>query len=279
MKIPAWLTHLVYKCLEKEPGKRFENGDTLNSYMHAQGDVAGMSGTIGANESVLAEEVERLRREKNALQQQLEEANEKVDFRNYKAEGSSLFRRESKKGRLKTNIVAGLMLLSTAALLFYFIYYRQPENNLPIQKTETKKQDKNEAALSEARDHLLNSRVAAALVIYKDLADKGVPEASFQYGNLALQGLNTSIDCSQAVGYVSNAAKENYAPAKRTLGFLYAFADDEDALKKQGYENCGYTRNVKEGAELLMEAQLSGDNDAGKLLDELNAKILSGAWK
>ncbi|MEO7444252.1 MAG: protein kinase [Ferruginibacter sp.] len=279
--IPLWLTHMIYTCLEKEPARRFKNGKELNQYIQSHATAASENVfNTSTNDEILAAEVERLRREKLLLEEQLQEASHKEAFRSFKSGATSLDKtRENKSGRWKTNIVAAIMLLVTAGLLYYFIYYRQPQDNLPIHSTENIKEDKNEGALAEARDHLLNSRIAAALVIYKNLAERDVPEANYQYGNMALQGLNTAIDCDAALAYIKSASADNYAPAKRTLGFIYAFADDEKALSRQGYRNCGFTRNVQDGATLLMEARLSGDADAGKLLEELNANIQSGAWR
>jgi serine/threonine protein kinase len=39
MEIPVWLLSMIYKCLEKDPGKRFKNGSELQEFIHL--------GTIG----------------------------------------------------------------------------------------------------------------------------------------------------------------------------------------------------------------------------------------
>jgi len=35
MQVPSWLIKLVYRCLEKEPGKRFVNGTELQEFIHS----------------------------------------------------------------------------------------------------------------------------------------------------------------------------------------------------------------------------------------------------
>jgi len=59
-------------------------------------------------------------------------------------------------------------------------------------------------------------------------------------------------------------------PAKRTLGFLYLFADSDEVLQINEYDKCEYERNVFKGSKLLSEAMLAGDTTAKRLLDDLN---------
>jgi serine/threonine-protein kinase len=68
---------------------------------------------------------------------------------------------------------------------------------------------------------------------------------------------------------VTRAGDRGYAPAKRTLGFLYIFADNKDILQISDYEGCPYTRNVFKGTRLLVEAVTAGDTTARRLLDEI----------
>ena len=67
-------------------------------------------------------------------------------------------------------------------------------------------------------------------------------------------------------------ATNGYVPAKRTLGFLYAFADDDPALFQNNYDRCNFIKNVNQGSKLLMEAMLTGDTSARRMLDDLNAQ-------
>ena len=34
MEIPVWLLSMIYKCLEKDPAKRFKNGCELQEFIH-----------------------------------------------------------------------------------------------------------------------------------------------------------------------------------------------------------------------------------------------------
>ena len=63
-----------------------------------------------------------------------------------------------------------------------------------------------------------------------------------------------------------------YVPAKRTLGFLYAFADDDPTLLQNNYDRCNFIKNVTQGSKLLMEVMLTGDTTARRMLDDLNAQ-------
>jgi len=131
-----------------------------------------------------------------------------------------------------------------------------------------------DAQLQQARSFLSNNQVKEALYIYDYLAQQEVPEAMYQWGNLALQRKNDAVSCNEGWSWVQKASDKGYIPAKRTLGFLYLFADNEQVLQINGYDMCQYERNVYKGAKLLTEAMLSGDSTAKRLLEELNrAKV------
>ena len=117
------------------------------------------------------------------------------------------------------------------------------------------------------------NEVQEALYIYNYLADQGVPEAMYHYGNLALQGLNNEVNCEQAFNFVKRASDKDFTPAKRTLGFLYLFAENEDVLQINGYDHCKYDKDYQKGSKLLVEAVADGDTTAKRLLDEINRKL------
>ncbi|GAB4092129.1 protein kinase domain-containing protein [Flaviaesturariibacter terrae] len=125
--------------------------------------------------------------------------------------------------------------------------------------------------LRDARSKLDNGQLQEALFLYQFLSGKEVPEAQFEYGNLALQGRHSALDCGQALELVMRASDKGYVPAKRTLGFLYVFADNPEALRTNGYDHCSYERNVYKGTQLLLEAAAQGDEPARKLADEIQA--------
>jgi eukaryotic-like serine/threonine-protein kinase len=134
------------------------------------------------------------------------------------------------------------------------------------------KQEDINSQLQDARTFLANNEIKEALYIYDYLAQQDVPEAMYQWGNMALQRKNDAIDCKEGWNWVQKASDKGYVPAKRTLGFLYLFADSDEILKINDYDNCQYERNVFKGTKLLTEAMFSGDTTAKRLLDELNIR-------
>ncbi len=134
------------------------------------------------------------------------------------------------------------------------------------------KQEDINSQLQDARNFLANNEIREALYIYDYLAQQEVPEAMYQWGNLALQRKNDAIDCKEGWSWIQKASDKGYVPAKRTLGFLYLFADSDEILKINDYDNCQYERNVFKGTKLLTEAMFSGDTTAKRLLDDLNMR-------
>jgi eukaryotic-like serine/threonine-protein kinase len=124
--------------------------------------------------------------------------------------------------------------------------------------------------LQDARRFMKQGQVAEAAFIYQYLSEQQVPEAMYEWGNIGLQRKTESIDCGRAYDLVKQAAEKNYAPAKRTLGLLYIFADNSEVLQINNYEQCSYERNVFKGSKLMVEAMMSGDTTAKRLVEELN---------
>jgi serine/threonine-protein kinase len=127
--------------------------------------------------------------------------------------------------------------------------------------------------LNEARHFLSNNRLAEAIATYRGLAQQQVPEAMYEYANLALQNRNNNISCTDAYNMLINAAEKNYAPAKTALGIIYIYADNEEMLQTYNYyDRCEFTKNLSRGSQLLIGAMLQGDTTAARLLDELNSR-------
>lgn len=124
--------------------------------------------------------------------------------------------------------------------------------------------------LKRAKDLVYKNQVTSALAIYKPLVDKEVPEAMFEYADLALRSKNEDISCDQAFSLMQAASSKGYAPATRTLGFLYLFAENKAVLGINDYNRCEYKRNVTKALELLKDATSRGDESAKQLLDEYN---------
>ncbi|HVG14730.1 MAG TPA: protein kinase [Chitinophagaceae bacterium] len=124
--------------------------------------------------------------------------------------------------------------------------------------------------LQKAKVFVNDNNLPEALAIYKSLSDQQVPEAMYYYGDLALRNKNAEIDCRTAIELVKNASDKKYTPAKRTLGFLYLFAENRAVLQINNYHHCTYDKDILKGSKLLMEAVLQGDSTAKKMLEELN---------
>jgi serine/threonine-protein kinase len=143
---------------------------------------------------------------------------------------------------------------------------REPDLNISSSADDVNNQ------LADARKLMNERKTKQALYIYSYLVEQKVPEAMYEYGNLGLQGRNTNIDCVKAYTLIEEASNSGYIPAKRTLGFLYIFADNQDILEINNYDNCGYKRDVYKGTKLLTESMMAGDTLAKRLIDELNIR-------
>lgn len=126
--------------------------------------------------------------------------------------------------------------------------------------------------LNEARLLINSNKFIEGVKIYGELLNAEVPEATYEYANLALQNRNRLISCEQAFNLLKKLSGNGYVPAKRTLGFLYAFADDDPTLLQNNYDRCNFIKNVTQGSKLLMEVMLTGDTTARRMLDDLNAQ-------
>jgi serine/threonine-protein kinase len=127
--------------------------------------------------------------------------------------------------------------------------------------------------LQDARMLMQGNELQEALYIYNYLASQNIPEAMYHYGNLALQGLNPEISCAEALQFIQKASDKNYTPAKRTLGFLYLFAENSDILQINGYQHCQYEKDYGKGSRLLIQAVAEGDTTAKRLLDEIDRRV------
>ena len=117
-----------------------------------------------------------------------------------------------------------------------------------------------------------DNRLSEALYIYSYLSSQGIPEAMYQYANLALQDKNPDLDCGRALLLLDSASERSYAPAMRTLGFLHIFAENKDVLGASNYDRCSYEKNVTKGIQYLIQAIRAGDSTAKSIMDDINAK-------
>jgi serine/threonine-protein kinase len=127
--------------------------------------------------------------------------------------------------------------------------------------------------LKEAKTLMDKNDVKEAVFIYSYLAKQSVPEAMYLYGNLAIQQKHMDLNCKEGLEWITKAADRGYAPAKRTLGFLYVFADNQQLLEMNDYSGCTYQRNVFKGAKLLAQAVTAGDSTAAKILRQIKLPV------
>ncbi len=307
MQVPDWLVKMIYKCLEKKPENRFADGMELHEYIWQNSiRTAGNVEVIYDQVKSLQQENKRLLHEKELLEQQLLQSQQEQNH--YPAEVltkptitpanketlKDVFEHLKKFKEPSVFSQKGLLImLSVIIATIVLVYALVKAGDQPPVKSKVASQqqlskrrvtntskptasvtnEEQNIQLNEAKQLLTNNRLPEALVAYRNLSQQQVPEAMYIYAKLALQNRNRHINCSQAFKLMTDAANTGYAPAKRTLGFLYSFADDDIALRTNYfYERCRFIKDVPTGSKLLMEATLQGDTAAVRFLDELNAK-------
>jgi eukaryotic-like serine/threonine-protein kinase len=151
------------------------------------------------------------------------------------------------------------------------------ENRAKMSKPKKLTAEEIKIKLADANELKDRNEMEEAALIYKKLADQDVAEAMFEYGKMGLQKQTSSLDCAKAYNLVKKSSDKGFAPAKRTLGFLYFFADNPEVLRINQYDNCKYERNLFAGSKLLLEAVLAGDSTAKSLVEELEINIDSSS--
>jgi serine/threonine-protein kinase len=355
MQVPEWLLKMIFKCLEKDPARRFVNGIDLNNYVLTHLGSPATSNKFATDVlNRLQEENEKLRKEKAALeaavfQYQKQSASGTLPparsrsnplwwilplliagvvawlvFFNDKEPNTQQANIENSKEPVRPRTSIGQYKVMASRAYFHnepnqaarrnawlipsndvitalderngYIYTEFTNNkgqtskgwvrksdlisleewsrrDSADQQAAKMKQDDIDAQLKDARQLLTNSEYREALYIYDYLAQQGVPEAMYQWGNLALQKKNDALDCDQGLAWVQKASDKGYAPAKRTLGFLYLFADSPEVLQMNDYEQCPQQRDVFRGSKLLLEAMAAGDSTAKRLMDQFNVTV------
>lgn len=295
LAVPEWLLTMAYICTQKKPEHRFSDGMQLHEYVWRH--TMGQTRPVEAGDeqlAVLQRENERLRREKAELQAMMESMQQSVRRQPLQepTRGIPDYAQPKKKSGGFMNLAAILIpLIALGVLVYIYFKYNNPfkepavinpqqqqEQVLKAESTQvappkiitSHKNEEVNTQLRYAATYAKQRNYEAALVIYRNLIKRQVPEAMYYYGNLALQNNNKDISCNEALAYLDKAAKAEYVPAKTTLGFLYSFADNPELLKQNGYDACVFKKDISRGSKLLMEAMLAGDSTASLLLDELN---------
>lgn len=120
--------------------------------------------------------------------------------------------------------------------------------------------------MQQARDLINQNDAESGVAIYQSLIKANIPQAMYELSNLALHDKCELLACDDAMRLLQRASDLGYAPAKRTLGFLYVFGENQNVLQVSNYDRCPHEKNVARGTKLLMEAVLAGDTSANKWL-------------
>lgn len=277
MQLPQWVFTMIYRCLEKKPENRFASGMALHDFIIQNSVAFSASGENNTQLKLLQQENKRLLEQNRNLQIELQQlrSGKKTIAINDTAETIITPKHKSSTPKIFLWILAGLFV---AAIFVYTVALdnntnlRNKGNNTNTDTLSTARQQQINTQLNNARELMRENKKNESLDIYKALSEQGIAQGMFQYANLALIGKNDRLNCNDAFELLTQASDKNYLPAKTTLGFLYAFANDETTLKQLNYySRCVFPYNVSKGAHLLMEATLQGDATAAQWLDKLNA--------
>jgi len=354
--VPKWLISMIYKCVEKNPQKRFSNGVELQEYVNLNSSLSNRQNEWSEDQvRLIQNQNQRLLEEKEQLQElvlkyqqiastlrqpgrnilpgilivlfviagviaafkffpvkkneptsetsgidsntiQAEKSRQAIGQYKVLASRAYFHNTAEKETRRVSYLIPSNDVITALEEKNGFVYTEFTNNRNQTSKGWVRKQDlislenwakrrnenKNEAKLNpadvslqlqDARTLMQSNDLQEALYIYNYLADQQVPEAMYHYGNLALQGLNKDITCEQGLQFIRKASDKNYTAAKRTLGFLYLFAENSDILQINGYNHCDYEKDYVKGSKLLIQAMAEGDTTAKRLLDEIDRKL------
>ncbi len=291
MQIPEWMFSMIYKCLEKKPEERFASGMALHDFISHNSLWTSSKKTSPEQIKLLQEENQRLLQQNRGLQQELSQykkgskksLNSSTVVSDINSESNSIVK-PKKKFFAAITFFWILLGIFVAGIFVYAIMNFTGKKNITANQHTTKTiadtiNALTQQAQSEINDKLQNAKNLItenkkdeALNIYAQLSQQNIPQAMFQYANFALQNKNSNIDCNQAFNLLTIASDKDYLPAKTALGFLYAFADNDDLMKEHSYfVRCSFSKNIYKGAQLLTQATLEGDFTAAYWLDQLNS--------
>ncbi len=291
MQIPEWMFTMIYRCLEKKPEARFASGMALNEFISRNSLWTTAKTSSPEQLKLLQEENQRLLQQNRDLQNELAQfkksnrknANAQTVFTDLNTNGETVVQPKKKFSAIKTFfwILLGVFVLAVFGYaIMNFSAQKKIASNQHTTKiiadtinaiTQQAQTDINNQ-LQNAKNLLAENKKDEALTIYAQLSQQNIPQAMFQYANLALQNKNSNLDCAQAFNLLTLASDKDYLPAKTTLGFLYAFADDDNLMKEHNYfVRCSFAKNAYKGAQLLTEATLEGDFTAAYWLSKMNS--------
>jgi serine/threonine-protein kinase len=142
MEIPVWLLSMIYKCLEKDPAKRFKNGCELQEFIHL-GTItderkrgihnsAGETAKLQVDESVLRKEILRLQTHLSEKEELLKDLQYLVDTRERELIEAQYYIAAKRKGVSKSVFFLVLIIaLGLAGFAAYNTFYHPPKN-IPV---------------------------------------------------------------------------------------------------------------------------------------------------
>ncbi len=203
MNVPVWLLNTIYKCLEKDPGKRFKDGTELHKHIvNSQVVAAGESMLTDESINHIREENDRLKRERQQLQKLLD--SRRISFTNSNGHSSVPHPGPKKHFFSAKNIALLILTACTLGLAGYILF---KENSVVAKKDTPVAIDSTRfLQLRTAMEHLNNGNIPAAVAIYNILIPAKGPEALFFSADLALKDINRDIDCNIAFNYMNGSS-------------------------------------------------------------------------
>jgi eukaryotic-like serine/threonine-protein kinase len=139
MEIPVWLLSMIYKCLEKDPAKRFRNGCELQQFIHlgtvtderkkGTNGSAGETATLQINESIWRKEILKLQTQLAEKEELLKELQYQADTRDKELYEAKYFNSTRPRGVSKSLFIVVLIIaLGLVGFAAYNTFYDQGKN-------------------------------------------------------------------------------------------------------------------------------------------------------
>jgi eukaryotic-like serine/threonine-protein kinase len=142
MEIPVWLLSMIYRCLEKDPAKRFKNGSDLQEFIHSGtvtderkkgiNNPAGETAKLQIDESVLRKEILHLQTHLAEKEELLKDLQYLIDTRDRELIEAQYYNATKRKGVSKSLFFLLLIIaLGLAGFAAYDTFYH-PAKNITI---------------------------------------------------------------------------------------------------------------------------------------------------
>lgn len=152
MEIPVWLLSMIYKCLEKDPAKRFKNGSSLQEFIHLGtvtderkkgiNNSAGETAKLQVDESVLRKEILTLQTRLAEKDELVKDLQYLVDTRDRELIEAQYYHATKRKGVSKSLFFLMLIIaLGLAGFAAYDTFYN-PGKNIPVNNTAAQEDNK-----------------------------------------------------------------------------------------------------------------------------------------